>query len=283
MAMSEHSVLGLSPAGFHRIVYSSWGRRDGGRAVLCLHGLTRNGRDFDWLASTLSARHAVVCPDMAGRGRSDWLPNPALYNFAQYLADANTVIARLGVGSVDVVGTSMGGILGMMLAAQPHSPVRRLVVNDVGPVIAREGLERLADYVGKEAVFEDLAGIESYLRFVLMAFGPLSDRQWRHLAENSVRRLPDGRLALAYDPAIAASLRGGPVASLDLWPAWDAIRCPTLVLRGGVSDILTAATAEEMTRRGPNARLVTVPGIGHAPPLIDEAQTAIVAGFLDEP
>ena len=156
----------------------------------------------------------------------------------------------------------MGGLIGMILAAQPNTPIRRLVVNDVGPLVARQGLERIADYVGKDPVFEDMAALESYLRFVLMGFGPLTDEQWHHLAEASCRVRPDGRYGLAYDPGIAMPFRAQPIDDVDLWSVWDRIRCPVLVLRGAESDVLLAETAEEMTRRGPGARLVEFPGIG---------------------
>lgn len=280
--MIESSVLGLSPVGFHRIAYTQWGRRDSGRTVICLHGLTRNGRDFDWLASALMQDRWVVCPDFAGRGRSDWLPDPALYDVAQYLSDLVALIARLDVEEVDVVGTSLGGIVGMLLASQANSPVRRLVVNDVGPVIASEGLARIRGNVGKTVVFEDMAGLEAYLRFALISIGSLSDRHWHNLAQHSARRLADGRFALAYDPAIAVRFAEKPTGDVDPWPMWRAIRCPVLILRGENSDVLSAGIADEMMSRAPNARLVSIAGVGHAPALTDEAQIRLVRDFLDE-
>lgn len=280
MTMTQHSVACLSPAGFHRMAYTRWGREGAERTVVCVHGLTRNGRDFDHLALGLSGSHRVVCPDVVGRGRSGWLTDPALYSYPQYLADMAVLLARLDVESVDWVGTSMGGLIGMMLAAQPGSPIRRLVVNDVGPFVAQEGLERIADYVAKEPVFEDIAAVDAYLRFVLMGFGPMTDRQWRHMAETSVRRLPDGRFGLAYDPGIATVFKARPIGPVDLWSLWDRITCPVLVIRGGRSDILRPETAQEMTGRGPKARLVTIPNAGHAPALMDEEQIAVVRAFL---
>ncbi|WP_029006976.1 alpha/beta fold hydrolase [Azospirillum halopraeferens] len=282
MPMSEHSVLGLSPAGFHRIAYTRWGRPDAARTVVCVHGLTRNGRDFDALALRLADAARVVCPDVVGRGRSDWLSNPDLYGYPQYLADMNALLARLDVETVDWVGTSMGGLIGMMLAAQPNSPIRRLVLNDVGPFVTRAGLERIADYVGKDPVFEDLAAVESYLRFVLMGFGTLADEQWRHMARTSARPLPDGRYGLAYDPGIGRAFTAQPLADVDLWPLWDRVRCPVLVLRGADSDILSADAAAEMARRGPAARLVEFPHVGHAPSLMVDDQIAVVRDFLLE-
>lgn len=279
MPMSERSFLGLSAAGFHRVAYTQWGRDDA-PAVLCVHGLTRNGRDFDPLALALADRRRVACPDVVGRGKSAWLPVPALYGYPQYCADMAALIARMGVDQVDWVGTSMGGLIGMTLAAQPNSPIRRLVINDVGPLISKAGLQRIADYVGKDPVFEDVAAVEAYLRFTLMGFGRLTDGQWRHLAEHSARQRPDGLLGLAYDPGIADAFKAQPMQDVDLWALWDRLTCPVLVLRGADSDLLTAETAEEMTRRGPGARIIEIPHTGHAPALMSEEQIAVVRSFL---
>lgn len=281
MPYSQRSVLGLSAAGFHRIAYTQWGREGAGRTVVCVHGLTRNGRDFDALALKLADTHRVACPDVVGRGKSGWLTNPALYGYPQYLADMAVLLGRLGDEQVDWVGTSMGGLIGMMLAAQPNSPIRRLVINDVGPLVPKEGLERIADYVGRDPVFEDIAGVEAYLRYVLMGFGRLTDECWRHLAEHSARPRPDGRFGLAYDPGIAQPFKAQPIGNVDLWPLWDRITCPVLVLRGADSDILLAETAAEMATRGPKARVLEFPHVGHAPALMDDAQIAAVTQFLD--
>ncbi len=282
MPMSERSFLGLSAAGFHKVAYTQWGRDDARRTVVCVHGLTRNGRDFDHLALDLADGCRVVCPDVAGRGRSGWLTNPDLYGYPQYLADMAALIARLDVPSVDWVGTSMGGLIGMMLAAMPNTPVRRLVINDVGPFLPKAGLERIAGYVGKDPVFDDIRGVEAYLRFVLMGFGQLSDEEWRHMAEHSARPLPDGRFGLAYDPGIGKAFTTQPLDDVNLWPVWDRITCPVLVLRGADSDLLLRETAEEMGRRGPRARIVEVPHCAHAPSLMTGEQIAVVRGFLSE-
>lgn len=282
MPMSERRVLGLSALGFHTIAYTQWGRDDARRTVVCVHGLTRNGRDFDHLALDLADTHRVVCPDVVGRGKSGRLGNPDLYGYPQYLADMAALIARLDVESVDWVGTSMGGLIGLMLAAQPQSPIRRLVINDVGPFIPRAALERIAGYVGKDPVFDDIRGVEAYLRLVLMGFGQLSGEEWRHMAEHSARPLPDGRFGLAYDPGIGKAFTAQPLADVDLWPLWERIACPVLVLRGADSDLLLPETAAEMTRRGPQARLVEVSHCGHAPSLMKPEQIAAVRGFLLE-
>ena len=281
MSMVTRSVACLGPHGFHRMAYHEWPGPPGAPTLVCVHGLTRNGRDFDMLAAALQTRWRVICPDVAGRGASDFLPNPADYSYPVYLADVAALIARLDVDAVDFVGTSMGGLIGMLLAAQPGNPIRRLVINDVGPLIAAEGLRRIATYVGDDLDFADLAEVEAYLRKVAASFGPLTDAQWRHLARYSIRPRPDGRLGRSYDVGIAAAFKE--VASdIDLWPIWDAVRCPTLLLRGAQSDLLRAADAAAMTRRGPKARLIEFAGIGHAPALMAEDQIAAVAGFLAE-
>jgi pimeloyl-ACP methyl ester carboxylesterase len=247
--------------------------------VLCVHGLTRNGRDFDVLADALSRRWRVVCPDVPGRGESEWLSHGEDYGYPLYLADMAMLIARLDVAEIDWVGTSMGGLIGMMLAAQPGSPIRRLVVNDIGPLIAKEGLERIATYVGEDPSFPDLAALEAYQRKVAASFGALTDAQWHHLAEHGHRRKPDGTFGRAYDPRIAEAFKEVE-GDIDLWPVWDAVRAPTLVLRGADTDLLRAEDAAAMTQRGPKARLVEFAGIGHAPALMAPDQIAAIEHFL---
>ncbi|HXM84622.1 MAG TPA: alpha/beta hydrolase [Stellaceae bacterium] len=265
----------------HRLAYYEWAGPKGAGTVLCLHGLTRNGRDFDTLAEALASDFRVVCPDMAGRGRSQWLDDPMLYAYPLYLADMAALIAALGVQSLDLVGTSMGGNIGMLWAAQQGSPIRKLVMNDIGPLIAKQGLKRIRRYAGLDPSFEDLAALEAGLRKVFAAFGPLTDEVWRQMAEHSARHSPDGRLGLAYDPKIAAPFKKGWfVRNIDLWQYYDAVTCPVLVLRGAESDILRAADAQAMTRRGPRARLIEFPGIGHAPSLTAPDQIKAVRDFL---
>lgn len=277
--MKTEGVLGLGPHGFHRIAYTEWGEASAARTLACVHGLTRNGRDFDRLAAALSDRWRVVCPDVAGRGRSDWLP-PSGYTYPQYLADMNVLIARLGVMEVDWLGTSMGGLIGMMLAAQPNTPIRRLILNDIGPFIPKAGLARIAEYAGKDPRFSSLDELEAYLRRVHAPFGPLSDQDWRHMALQGYRRLEGGGFGLAYDPAIGPAFLANGIKDVELWPVWDAVRCPVLVLRGASSDILLAETAAEMRARGPKARVVDFPGVGHAPALTSENGIAAVRDWL---
>lgn len=279
MSMIPRSVTCIGPHGFHRLAYWEWPGPKAARTVLCVHGLTRNGRDFDALAEALSDRYRVVCPDIAGRGKSEWLNHPAEYAYPLYIADMATLIARLDVEEVDWIGTSMGGIIGMLLACQTGAPIRRMVINDVGPLIAKEGIARIGTYVGRDPSFRDIDELEAALRILAASFGPLSDAQWRHLATHSARQKDDGSLGFAYDPRIGDAFRDAPT-DIDLWAQWDAIRCPVLVLRGAQSDLLRPADAEAMTSRGPRAKLVEFPGIGHAPALMAEDQIAVIRDFL---
>lgn len=280
MSMSMGSIRCLGPHGFHAMAYAEWQGPPDAPTLVCVHGLTRNGRDFDALAEALAAHYRVVCPDVVGRGRSEWLSHPEDYGYPLYLADMAALLARLDVPEVDWVGTSMGGLIGMLMAALPGAPIRRLIVNDVGPLIAREGLERIASYVGRDPGFSDIGALEAHLREVARSFGPLSDAEWRHLAAHSVRSKPDGMLGLAYDPRIGDAFKDVALGDIDLWAQWDAIRVPTLVLRGAESDLLRRADAEAMTRRGPRAKLVEFPGIGHAPALMAADQIAVIRDFL---
>lgn len=262
------------------MAYTEWGDPDNPRVLVCVHGLTRNGRDFDFLAQALARHCRVVCPDVAGRGRSDWLKASADYVLPVYVNDMITLLARIGAEEVDWVGTSMGGLIGMLIASQPLSPIRRLVLNDVGPVIPAAALRRIAEYVGNSPRFETLEEAEQYLRFVGAPFGPLDDLHWRHLTEHSVRAEEGRMLRLRYDPSIGDPFRSAIVADVDLWPVYDAIRCPTLVIRGEQSDLLHHDTAEAMGARGPQPRVVEIPGVGHAPMLMDAPQIGIVREFL---
>jgi pimeloyl-ACP methyl ester carboxylesterase len=299
----------LGPHGFHEIAYTEWGNPNAQRLVFCVHGFTRNARDFDALAGALADRCHVVCMDVAGRGQSDWLPRKADYSFGLYLNDAAALLARvtapaqtsrlrrmLGGGRpavrrhVDWVGTSMGGLMGMMLAAKRHSPIRRLVLNDVGPLVPWPALLRMKQgHSGARASFASPGEAEAHLREACAAFGPLSDAQWRQVAEHGTLR-KGSAYVLAFDPAIVTHMRAGGVAGVefgseflygvDLWPTYDAIRCPTLVLRGAESNLLQKTTAAEMTRRGPKAEVVEFEGIGHAPWLMAEDQIKVVRDFL---
>ena len=284
--MRTDHVMCLGTRGFHRMQYVEWGDAAAGRVVLCVHGLTRNGRDFDTLAQALP-EFRVVCPDVVGRGGSDWLPAKPDYGYQQYCADMTVLLARVTATAggkaprIYWVGTSMGGILGMLLAASPNTPIERLVVNDVGAHIPAASLERLGTYVGKDPRFKTDREVEAYLRIVCAPFGPLTDAQWRHLTQHSAKQHADGSWGLSYDPGIGIPFqKEGPLEDVDLWRPYDAIGCPTLLLRGAQSDLLLPDTAAQMTQRGPRARLVVFEGIGHAPMLMADDQIAAVRDFL---
>ncbi len=273
----------LGPAGFFTLRWWEWGPPEGAPTV-CLHGLTRSGRDFDTLARALAAEgRRVLCPDLPGRGASDWLPDPALYAPPAYVAVLSYLLARLDdPRGVDWVGTSLGGICGMLLAATPGNPLRRLVLNDVGAVVPATAIARIGDYMrGDDPVFADIAAVEAHLRAVHAPFGPLSDMEWRHLAETSCRPLSGAPgFHLHYDPAIAWAFRGEETpAAVDLSAIWARVSLPTLVIRGARSDVLPAEVAAAMAER-PGVLLEEVPAVGHAPALMDPAQIGPILRFL---
>lgn len=279
--MRKKYLLGLGNHCFHRLAYTEWGDPANPRVLVCVHGLTRNGRDFDMLAEALADRWRVICPDMPGRGDSDWLPEKTDYVPPTYRADCAALIARLDVEQVDWLGTSMGGIIGIGLAAMPNAPIRRLILNDIGPFIPAAALRRIAEYVGVDRRFPDLGEAEHYLRAAMASFGVRRPEHWRYLAGTSTRPAEGGGLRLHYDPGIAQTFVGQKIEDVSFWPVWDAVRCPSLVLRGAKSDILLPETAAEMTTRGPRPELVQFPGCGHAPMLMEAEQIAAVRAWLE--
>ncbi len=277
----RRSVQCAGASGLHRLAYLEWGSSTARDVVVCVHGLTRCARDFDTLAQSLAERYRVVCPDMPGRGYSDWLKNPAEYAMPTYVNDIVTLIARLDVDTVDWVGTSMGGLIGMALAAQPDTPIRRMVLNEAGPLVRAESLERIARYVGRAPPFASFDEAERYVRQVSAPFGPHTDLEWRFLTEHVMREQPDGTYVVHYDPRIAEVFNATqPHQDLDLWGFWDSIECPTLVIRGELSDLLDRATVASMCTRGPRAEAVEIAGVGHAPTLMKPDQIALVRDFL---
>jgi pimeloyl-ACP methyl ester carboxylesterase len=278
--MLKSYLLGLSPHGFHRVAYTEWGEVDNPNVLICVHGLTRNGRDFDVLAEAMQDRYRVICPDVVGRGESQWLSHAADYSYPQYLADMNALIARLNVETLHWVGTSMGGLIGMMLAAQPNTPIRRLVMNDVGPFIPKASLERLAQYVGRAPTMESRYDVEQYLRVVMAPFGKLTDAQWQHMAQHSAKQALDGKFVLHYDPAIADVFKGSVMQDVILWPFWQSVACPVMVIRGADSDLLLRETVEQMKAGRNNVSSLEIANTGHAPALMDDAQVSAVRDFL---
>ncbi|HET9977262.1 MAG TPA: alpha/beta hydrolase [Burkholderiaceae bacterium] len=269
------------------MAYWTWGRADHPHVVVCAHGLTRQGLDFDTLAQALTAgdRCRVVSVDVVGRGRSDWLGDPMGYQVPQYVADMVTLFARLHAGTVDWVGTSMGGLIGLGVAALAGSPLRRLVVNDVGPTLDPAGLARIGQYVGRPARWATLDEAADALWSISQGFGPHTREQWLAFTAPQLVAEADGSLRPRCDPAIAvpfASTTPEAAATNErlLWAAWDRLALPTLLLRGADSDLLSHATAQAMTERGPRAKLVEFAGVGHAPTLIAPDQVAAVRDFL---
>ena len=273
-------VTCADPTGLHRLAYAEWGDPHNPRVLVCVHGLTRTGRDFDAFAQRMADAYRVVCPDMPGRGRSQWLANPMLYGVPQYVADCVTLVARTGAQTVDWVGTSMGGLIGMTLASLPGNPIGRLVVNDVGPQLDPAGLARIAGYVGAPVSFSSFEEGLAALRGIAGGFGPHSDEQWAQLNRHYLVER-DGRWTFHYDPSIAEPFRRAPAGPApSMWPLWDAIACPVLAVRGAQSDLLSRDTLAQMAARGPRAQTIEIEGVGHAPTLMTDEQVAPVRAFL---
>jgi pimeloyl-ACP methyl ester carboxylesterase len=279
------SVQCISPAGLHRIAYKEWGDPANSRVLVCVHGVTRVSDDFDKLAQALCGDYRVICPDVAGRGRSAWLRDPNHYQIPQYVSDMVTLLARANADTVHWFGTSMGGLIGMLLASMPDTPIGKLVLNDVGPMLNPAALSRIGEYIGADIRFASFEEGLTYIRDISAPFGPHSDEEWRKMATDVLRQDKDGQWIRHYDPAIAVPLKASTPetaqrAEAMLWFAYDAIRCPTLLVRGAQSDLLTAEAAKAMTERGPKARLVEFEGVGHAPTFLQDDQIAVAREFL---
>lgn len=280
-------VLCIDPNGLHRMAYWEWGAADNPRVVVCAHGLARQGRDFDTLARALAHEFRVICPDVVGRGQSDWLKDPMAYQVPTYVADMVTLIARLDVTELAWVGTSMGGLIGMGLAALPGTPVTRLVLNDVGPSIEPAAITRIATYLGRPERWDSVDAAADALWKISESFGPHTREQWLALTRPQLKPAPEGGWMPHYDPGLALPVRAltpelARAGEAMLWRAYDAIRCPTLLLRGTESDLLSRSTAEAMMRRGPCAALAEFPGVGHAPTLVADDQVQRVLDFLQD-
>jgi pimeloyl-ACP methyl ester carboxylesterase len=278
MTMREDFVRCFDPHGFHFMRYVEWGDPHNKHVLICVHGLTRNARDFDYVAQSLQDAYRVVSVDIAGRGRSDWLRDPADYNYPLYCSDVTTLIAKLGVETVDWLGTSMGGILGMIMASLPGSPVRKLVINDVGAMLPKAALERIGLYVGKEAVFDSIEDMEAAVRGI-SPFGELTGEQWRHITVTGARQDDHGKWRFRYDPGIAKNFHAVPPGDINLRHIWNGVHGPALVIRGEHSDLLRADTLEEMRLR-PHTETLVVPRCGHAPMLMDDFQAGAIRRFL---
>ncbi len=260
--------------------YADWGDPESKQVVLCIHGLTRNARDFDTIARALAERGPrVIAVNIVGRGGSSWLADPKQYQIPTYAAHVASFLKSLEVNQIDWIGTSMGGIIGMALAAQETSPIRRLILNDVGPYIAEAALKQIQDYLGLDLVFANLDELEQHLRLIHAGFGNLDDAEWRHLAVHSARETRDG-WRLEYDPAIRVPYLDYAASDVDTWGLWDKIRCPTLGLHGEQSTLLSDQTVTEMRQRGPKPPVVSFPDVGHAPALMARDQIATILDWL---
>ena len=290
-----HFVPCLDMQGLHQMAFWEWGEADNPRVVVCVHGLSRQGRDFDTLARTLCVDYRVVCPDVAGRGQSEWLADPVAYQIPTYVSDMVALVARLGAAQVDWVGTSMGGLIGLGFASlrdrAGRSLVRRLLLNDVGPAIRAEAVQRIGSYLGLPKRYASVEEAADYLLTISKGFGPHTREQWLALTRPQLKAVNDDQGAgfvSHYDLQIALPFKSvtpqvAAAGEALLWQRYDTLNCPTLLLRGAESDLLSRETAQAMTQRGPKARLVELPGIGHAPTLVADDQVALVREFLTAP
>lgn len=276
--MKHGSFKGLSSAGFHQLRYTEWGDAANPRILICAHGLTRCGRDFDTLAKDLADRYRVICPDIAGRGESDWLANKADYHYLQYMQDMTALIAHVQATEVHWVGTSMGGIIGMLLASHSGTPITRMVVNDVGYFIPKASLERIGLYMGSSPKFADFESAVMAVRAV-SPFGEMSDETWRTLTVPLVKQRDDGAWQFRFDPGIGIPFKQGPMQDVDLSVVWEKIRCPMLITRGADSDLLLKDTFAAMCRKSA-VRGVEFARVGHAPMFQSVDQIAAVREFL---
>lgn len=280
--MKTQYVTSCSIGGSHQLAYTDWGDINNPNILVCAHGLTRNKHDFDALAKKLASKRRVICFDLPGRGESGWLNNKLAYDYNQYTVDALMIIARTGAKKVDWLGTSMGGLLGMALASLENSPVKTLILNDVGPFIPKTALQRIADYVGEQPCFNTADELESYMRTIYAGFGNLSNDQWKHLLRYGQRTLDNGQLTLNYDPDISQAFTNKPLEDIDLWPLWRNIRQHTLVIRGENSDLLEQSTAEGMIKSHPNCELMEVHNTAHSPALMNDTDNGLIEHWLDK-
>lgn len=288
MSFTEKSFLSINSAGMHRIVYNDWGPADGVPAI-CVHGLTGNGHDFDILAEELiKDGRRLICVDLPGRGRSDFLPNPLDYNYRQYYQDLMMLMAHIGVkdeNSIDWIGISLGGLLGIGLAGLPMSPVRRLILNDVGPAVPKPALDFIHSVISQTYTFDTIGDLEKRMRETRgLTWGPVTDTQWKLMAEHNARALEDGSITYGYDPGIAMVFENSPIGDADLWLAWDQIQCPVMVIQGKKSVVLTKPILQEMHTRfkGNSFHIIQYPDCGHVPSLMAPQHIEDIRKWLND-
>jgi pimeloyl-ACP methyl ester carboxylesterase len=280
MKYKEGSFFGETKSGAHRIYYSDWGPING-RPVICVHGLTGNGNDFDFIAEDLIEHdYRIIAVDLPGRGRSDFLKDPLDYNYDQYQRDLLGLLKHLNMDKpscVDWLGVSLGGLLGIKMAATAGTSIGRLIINDVGPTVPKAALDFIHQVISKTYTFDTIAELELRMRSTRgLTWGPVTDEQWRHMAEHNARALDDGSITYAYDPNIAKVFESAPIGNVDLWLSWDEIKIPVLLIQGGMSMLLTREIIREMEKRGPDFELAIFEDCGHVPSLMAPEQIEVV-------
>lgn len=277
--MQQRSIQLGTQDGGKTIAYTEWGDSQNPKVVFCAHGLSRNSRDFDELAKALAVDYRIICIDIIGRGDSDWFNDKSLYAYPHYISLCLSLLQKLDIESVDWVGTSMGGLIGMFIASMPDSPIKSLVLNDIGSFIPKQALQRIGQYIGKAPGFNTDTDAEIYLREICKSFGPLTDPQWRHLVRHGFKQVDSGRYQFKYDPAIAEAFQGD-IDDVDLFAVWQLLQeLPVLLIRGAESDILLEETALEMSEDD-HCELIEFAGVGHAPMLMAKDQISVIEKFL---
>lgn len=276
---SDHFYFGLSSEGFHRNYYRQWGDADNPNIIICVHGVTRLSRDFDTLAQALSKQYRIICPDVVGRGYSDWFGNKRNYNFMQYCADMNSLISHINAERVHWIGTSMGGLIGLILSALSHTPIQSLILNDVGPTLKRAELQNLGRYIGRAPTFPTQEDLLEYYKETYRAYGELPEKQWQTMALYSSFK-EDYGYRMHYDPKIGDAFRSNySFFNFDLWKYWEEIECPTLIIRGELSTFFTQDTANKMLERDEDVEITTIKNAGHAPMLNSKTEIKAIEKF----
>lgn len=283
--MKKHQILGLDSQAFHNMVYYEWGESNNPKVLLCVHGLFRNARDFDDLARVLSSHYRVICPDMVGRGLSDKVINSKDYSTQTYISDITILLAQLGVTEIDYIGTSMGGIIGMAMAAMQNSPIKKLVLNDIGPFVDTKALQRIIDYgkKGSEWSFATLGDVEAYLKETYSSFAQLRSEQWRHLAVCGVWQNPNKQYQLAYDSKIIENVILAAQNNAPQWELWSKVQCPVLLLHASLSDVLSEDTVVKMQQLHTTLKTINISGFGHPVSLMKEDEIKLVKQWLLKP
>lgn len=281
-------INGLSPKGFHKLFVRIYGNPTSEKVIIAAHGLTRNSSDFHFLAQALEEDYCIYAMDMPGRGSSDDFQDPMLYNFPQYLSDLNNLIAYTRAKEITWLGTSMGGLLGMILASQENTPIKALILNDVGPLIPPEALERIKTYAGIKITFANRQEADMVLKEIFKPFNIQDPAKWNFFMDHTVKKTPEGGLTMAYDPNIVFGLGGANAGTAtpapfnlgDFWNFWDKVQCPVLVLNGATSDILPPDLVQEMKKHAVPFDYFKIPGVGHAPTLFEDDQIQLIKDWL---